>query len=97
MAPPSGEQFELRAAGYRAVVTEAGATLRVLEYDGRPLVDGFAEDELCHGGRGQLLMPWPGRVEDHAYLRHDPSLGDLVARAGATLIGYRELRELARS
>ena len=67
MAPPSGEQFELRAAGYRAVVTEAGATLRVLEYDGRPLVDGFAEDELCHGGRGQLLMPWPGRVEDGAY------------------------------
>ncbi len=40
---------------------------------------------------------WPGRVEDHAYLRHDPSLDDLVARAGATLIGYRELRELARS
>jgi hypothetical protein len=39
---------------------------------------------------------WPGRVEDHAYLSHDPSLGDLVARAGATLIGYRELRDLAR-
>ncbi|MDQ3944555.1 MAG: hypothetical protein M3357_05265, partial [Actinomycetota bacterium] len=40
---------------------------------------------------------WPGRVEDHAYLRHDPSLADLVARAGATLIGYRELRDLTRS
>ena len=26
---------------------------------------------------------WPGRVEDHAYLRHDPSLPDLVERAGA--------------
>jgi hypothetical protein len=39
---------------------------------------------------------WPGRVEDHAYLRDDPSLPDLVARAGATLIGYRELRDLAR-
>jgi hypothetical protein len=40
---------------------------------------------------------WPGRVEDHAYLRTDPSLADLVTRAGATLIGYRLLRDLARS
>ncbi len=39
---------------------------------------------------------WPGRVEDHAYLRTDPSLADLVTRAGATLIGYRQLRDLAR-
>ena len=37
---------------------------------------------------------WPGRVEDHAYLRHDPSLPDLVERAGAVLIGYRDLRDL---
>jgi hypothetical protein len=40
---------------------------------------------------------WPGRVEDHAALCVDPSLRDLVERAGATLIGYRELRELQRS
>lgn len=40
---------------------------------------------------------WPGRIEDHAYVRHDPSLADLVERAGATLVGYRELRELQRA
>ena len=40
---------------------------------------------------------WAGRVEDHAYVRHDPSLADLIERAGATLIGYRELRELQRA
>jgi len=67
MVSPSGEQYEIRAAGYRAVVTESGAALRVLEYDGRPLVDGFAEDEVCPGCRGQLLMPWPGRIEDGRY------------------------------
>jgi len=67
MVSPSGEQFEIRAAGYHAVVTESGASLRVLEYDGRPLVAGFAEDEMCSGGRGQLLMPWPGRIEDGEY------------------------------
>ncbi len=39
---------------------------------------------------------WSGRVEDHAYLC-DPSLRDLVARAGAVLIGWRDLRELQRA
>ena len=37
MTAPSGDQFEIAAGGYRAVVTECGATLRVLEHDGRPL------------------------------------------------------------
>ena len=67
MHSPSGEQFEISAGGYRAVVTEGGAALRVLEYTGRPLVDGFAEDEMSYGGRGQLLMPWPNRIRDGAY------------------------------
>lgn len=39
---------------------------------------------------------WAGRVEDHAFVCRDPSLPDLIERAGATLIGYRELRELQR-
>lgn len=40
---------------------------------------------------------WAGRVEDHAFLCHDPSLRDLIDRAGATLIGFRELRDLQRA
>ena len=64
---PTGEQFELAAAGYRAVVTECGATLRVLEHAGRPLLHGFGEDEMSSAGRGQLLMPWPNRIRDGAY------------------------------
>jgi aldose 1-epimerase len=67
MTAPSGEQFEFAAGGYSAVVTECGATLRALEYDGRPLVHGFGEDEMSSAGRGQLLMPWPNRIRDGAY------------------------------
>ena len=63
----SGDQFEFSAGGYRAVVTESGATLRVLEYGGRPLVHGFGEDEMSSAGSGQLLMPWPNRIRDGAY------------------------------
>jgi aldose 1-epimerase len=67
MVAPSGEQYEIAAAGYRAGVTESGAALRLLEHNGRPLLDGFAESEVAPGGRGQLLMPWPNRIRDGAY------------------------------
>ena len=67
MVAPSGEQYVVSAAGYRAVVTESGATLRTLEHDGRPLVAGFAEEQQATAGRGQLLLPWPNRVADGRY------------------------------
>jgi aldose 1-epimerase len=67
MVGPSGEQFEITGGGYRAVVTESGGALRHLSYDGRDLVDGFPETAMASGGRGQLLMPWPNRIEDGAY------------------------------
>lgn len=67
MLAPSGDQYEISGGGYRAVVTESGGALRVLEHEGRPLVDGFDEDEQAPGGRGQLLMPWPNRIRDGAY------------------------------
>lgn len=67
MVAPTGEQFEIAAAGYRAVVTEGGGTLRSVEYDGRPLVDGFDADEIPPGARGQLLAPWVNRIRDGRY------------------------------
>jgi hypothetical protein len=39
---------------------------------------------------------WPQRVEDHAFVTSDPTLRNLISRAGGILIGYRELRELQR-
>jgi aldose 1-epimerase len=64
---PSGEQYEISGSGYRAVVTECGAGLRLLEHDGRAVVDGFAEEQMAVGGRGQLLVPWPNRIRDGQY------------------------------
>ena len=67
MTAPSGDQFEIAAVGYRAVVTECGASLRMLEYAGRPLVHGFGVDEMSAAARGQLLVPWPNRIRDGRY------------------------------
>lgn len=67
MVAPTGEQYVVAAAGYRAVVTEGGAALRELAFDGRPLVDGFEVDEMPAGCRGQLLVPWVNRIRDGRY------------------------------
>src|SRR5262245_21247335 len=64
---PSGRQFELTRGDQRAVVVEIGAGLRVWEAGGRALLDGYAEDEMCRSGRGQVLIPWPNRIEDGRY------------------------------
>lgn len=65
--PPSGRQIELRHAGQRVVVVEVGGGLREYTLDDRPLLDGYAEDEMADGGRGQPLLPWPNRVRDGQY------------------------------
>jgi aldose 1-epimerase len=64
---PSGRQLELTAGDYRAVVVEVGASLRILEYQGQSVLDGYRTEEVCEGARGQLLVPWPNRVKDGRY------------------------------
>jgi aldose 1-epimerase len=63
----SGEQYSIATAGYTAVITEVGATLRLLRYDGRDLVAGFGEDEIRPVYRGAVLAPWPNRIADGSY------------------------------
>ena len=74
MVSPSGDQHEITGGGYRAVVTECGAGLRLLEHDGRPLVVGYDEDAQATSGRGQLLLPWPNRIRDGRYTFADVEL-----------------------
>ena len=64
---PTGAQHEIAHGDHRAVITEVGATLRAYEVGGAPVVDGFAPDERSSAGRGQVLAPWPNRLEDGRY------------------------------
>jgi aldose 1-epimerase len=63
----SGEQFEIEFGDQRATVVEVGGGLRSYWAGGRELLDSYAPDEPAPSGRGQLLMPWPNRLEDGAY------------------------------
>lgn len=49
------------------MVTEVGATLRSYEVDGDPLLWGFGADEPSSAGRGQVLAPWPNRLDSGRY------------------------------
>jgi len=60
---PSGEQHELVHGDSRVVVVEVGAGLR--EWDG--VLVGYGVDEMCGAGRGQVLAPWPNRIEGGSY------------------------------
>ena len=64
---PSGRQVELESGEQRAVVVGVGGGLRSYAVGGRQVLDGYAADEMCPSGRGQLLIPWPNRIEDGSY------------------------------
>jgi aldose 1-epimerase len=71
---PTGRQLELRRGGVRAVVTEVGATLRVLEVDRLSVLQGFPVDGMPDASRGQVLIPFPNRLDGGRYAFHGRSL-----------------------
>ncbi len=67
MFSPSGEQIEITHGDQRAVVVEVGGGLRAYSAGGRELLDAYPADGQITSGRGQVLVPWPNRIEDGAY------------------------------
>lgn len=64
---PSGEQVEIAHGEQRAVIVEVGGGLRSYSVGVRDVLDGYAVDRLATSGRGQVLVPWPNRIEDGRY------------------------------
>jgi aldose 1-epimerase len=65
--PLTGKQYQIAAGRYRATATELGAGLREVMFVDRPLIIGYRADELPPGGAGQLLAPWPNRIDGGRY------------------------------
>jgi aldose 1-epimerase len=63
----SGNQYDIAAGPYRAIITEQGAGLRALSHDGLPLILSYEADDLAPAAFGQLLAPWPNRVDRGRY------------------------------
>ena len=65
--PLTGQQYHIEAGPYRATVTELGAGLRELLFRDEPVIAGHEPDELPQDGAGQLLTPWPNRIDGGRY------------------------------
>jgi aldose 1-epimerase len=80
---PSGEQIEIRAGDQRAVVVEVGAGLRSYAVSDHDVLDGYDAEQMAGSGRGQVLIPWPNRIQDGAYefagTQHQLSLNEPAA------------------
>jgi aldose 1-epimerase len=78
VTPEPASFFEIEAGDQRAVVDGVGGGLCAYSAGGRDLVDGYPPGEPSTSGRGQVLIPWPNRLEDGAYefdgRRHQLSL-----------------------
>ena len=64
---PSGEQLDIEFGDQRAVIVEFGGGLRSYAVGDVDVLDGYGADEMCTSGRGQVLMPWPNRIEGGSY------------------------------
>ena len=67
MSAPSGNQIMIVTKDQQAVVVEVGGGLRSYSVGGHKLLDGYDADEMSSSGRGQVLIPWPNRLQDGSY------------------------------
>src|SRR5262245_27550932 len=64
---PSGEQVELTLEDQHAVVVGVGGGLRRYDVGDESVLDGYSVVSMCGSGRGELLAPWPNRIQDGRY------------------------------
>jgi aldose 1-epimerase len=65
--PVTGSQYRIEAGDYAAAVTELGAGLRELRHRGQQVIACYQPDVLPPGAAGQLLAPWPNRIDGGRY------------------------------
>ncbi|MBX3068364.1 MAG: aldose 1-epimerase family protein [Cryobacterium sp.] len=106
MMLPTGSQFEIEVSesghSARAVVTELASSLRVLEFDGVPVIDSYREDSASPMASGIVLVPWPNRVAEGRWNLHgktqqlditEPELGNAIHG----LLRYSPYRLISRT
>jgi aldose 1-epimerase len=64
----AGQLFEVKDGNRRAIVSEQGASLVQVNWEGVDLLGTASDDGFAGpGAHGQILVPWPGRVAKGRY------------------------------
>lgn len=64
---PSGKQFEISYGDQRACVVEVGAGIRSYSVGDRDVLEPYGLHDICDGGHGAVLIPWPNRIGGGRY------------------------------
>jgi aldose 1-epimerase len=64
---PSGRQYRITSGAHGATVVEVGGGIREYTVGGRAVLAGYPEDQMCPGGKGTPLIPWPNRLAGGSY------------------------------
>jgi predicted glycoside hydrolase/deacetylase ChbG (UPF0249 family) len=97
LASEEGVVFPDNFVVVRAGVGSRGDIHRAVD-DLRPGVTEMYVHPAVDSDELRAFAPdWSNRVDDHALVTRDKALRDALDRAGAQLIGYRELRDLMRA
>jgi aldose 1-epimerase len=101
VSAPSGEQIEIAAADQRAIIVGVGGGLRAYSLAGREFLDGYGVGQMCSSSRGQVLIPWPNRLQNGSYefdgRRHQLPLNEPVRHnAIHGLVRWATWRAVAR-
>ena len=65
--PPSGRQHEICWGEHSATIVEVGAGIREYSHAGVPVLEAYPLQEICDGGHGAPLIPWPNRLAGGRY------------------------------
>lgn len=98
--PRSGQQYTIRYGDYAATITELGATLRTLTYRGSDVIVPWSPDSLVPCCNGQLLVPFPNRIDNGAYtfrgVTYELPIDEHDRRNAIHGYGYRAFWKLIR-
>lgn len=62
-----GNEYTIEAGDYRAIILQQGAALQSLTWQGKKIVVPSPTDQTVHACCGQILIPFPNRIEDGEY------------------------------
>jgi aldose 1-epimerase len=63
----TGPQYEIGFGDHHAVITGVGATLRTCALHRRDVIRSFPAEARSPAGHGQVLAPWPNRLQGGRY------------------------------
>lgn len=67
LPPRTGQQYTIQHGDWKAVITQLGATMREVTYKGKNVIVPLGPDDLITCCQGQLLVPFPNRIEAGTY------------------------------